>query len=120
MVQMVIKGNVKERHLVEAGIPHCSLQSFNLFANDTAALMNWVQERVSRDEGLYFVDSIGRVVTGSHTNQIVIKRETCTRVSIDWGDRRELAVDNTKTAAALITYGRGHKKQPHQRLTAKI
>jgi hypothetical protein len=56
---MVIKRNVKERHLVETGIPHSSLQSLKLFADDTAALIKWVQERVYSDEGLFFVDNIG-------------------------------------------------------------
>jgi len=118
MVEMVIKGNVLQRHSVEAGVPQGSPLSPILFVIHTAALINGVEERVQA-EGLSFVDDPGRVATSKDVNQVVKELEDCAADSIEWATRWYLQFDSAKTEAALFTQSRGHKKLLGAKLTAK-
>ena len=71
MVEMVIEGNVMERHPVEAGIPQGSPVSPILIAICTSGLMKWVEERFSGAEGLSSVDDVGWVATANDINEVV-------------------------------------------------
>jgi len=86
-VTMVLEGNVMERHPVEAGIPQGSPVSVILFAIYTSGLIKRVEERVTRGEGLSFVDDIGLVATGNDLNQVIRRHEACARVSINLAER---------------------------------
>jgi hypothetical protein len=119
-VEMVIEGNVMERHPVEAAIPQGSPVSSILFAIYISGLIKWVEERVSGIEGLSFMDDVGWMATRSDVSQGVRKLESCARESIDWAERRELEFDTAKTEAALFTCRRRHKKHLHPKQTAKI
>jgi hypothetical protein len=111
---------VKERHQVAASIPQHSPVSPNLFAIHMSRLIKWVEVRVSRAEGLSFMDDVRCVATGNDINQVVRKLEACATVSIDWAARQELEFDTAKTEAALFTCRRGHKKHLRPKLTAII
>jgi len=119
-VEIIIKWNVIERHLVEAGMPMGSLVSPMLFVIYIWGLMEWVEERVSRVEGQSFVDDAGCVAMGSDVSKIARKLEVCTRVTIDWADRQEMEFDTANTKAALFTCRGGHKKHLRPKLTVKI
>lgn len=97
-----------------------TLVSLILFAIFVVQLIRWVQERVSRDEGLAFLDSVRQVATQSDENENVRMLQASATVSIDWIDRRERECDTERTEAALFTRRRGHKKHLHPKLTAKI
>jgi len=118
--EMVIEGNVMERHPVEAGIPQGSPVSPILFAIHMSGLIKLVEERVTGAKGLSSVDDVGWVATGNDVNQVIGKLEACVRVSIDWAERWELEFDTAKTKAALFTRRRGHKKHLRLKLTAKV
>jgi hypothetical protein len=70
-VEMTIEENAKERHPVEAGVPHGSPVSPMLFAIYTSGLITWVERYVSEAEGLSFVYDLGWVATGSDVNHDV-------------------------------------------------
>jgi len=118
-VEMVIEGNVMERHPVEAGVPQGSTVSPILFEIYTSGLIKWVEEYASA-KGLSFVDNLAWVATGSDVNQVVMILERCAAKSIEWVSRRELLFDTAKTEAALFTPRSGHKKHLRPKLTAKI
>lgn len=65
MVEMVIKGNVIERYWVAAGMSQGSLLSSIIFASHMSGFEKSVHGRVSRVEGLSFMDNVGRVPKGS-------------------------------------------------------
>jgi len=46
-MEIIIEGNVMERHPVEAGVPQGSPVSLILFAIYTLGLIKWVKEYVS-------------------------------------------------------------------------
>jgi len=70
-VQMIIEDNTVQRHPLEAGVPQGSPVSPILFAIYTSGLIKWVEEYVSEAEGLFFVDDLGWVATGSDVNRVV-------------------------------------------------
>lgn len=102
-VEMVVEGYVIERHPLEAGIPKGSPVSLILFAIYISGLIQWVEKRDCEVKGLSFVDDVGCVATGCDVNTIVRTLKACTRVSIDWADRRELEFDTVTTKAAPFT-----------------
>jgi len=108
-----------ERHPVEAGVPQDSPVSPILFAIYTSGLIKWVEEYVSEAEGLFFVDDLGWVVSGSYVNHVVLILERCAAKSIEWASRRGLQFDTAKTEVALFTRRRGHRKHLRPKLTAK-
>jgi len=57
-VEMVIEGNIVERHRVKAGIPQGTQESPILFPIFNAGLRKRVEEKVTGAEGLSFVDII--------------------------------------------------------------
>jgi len=119
-VEMVIEANVMERRPVESGIPQGSPLSPILFPIYTSGLIKWVEERVSRIDGLSFMDDVGWMATGSDVIQVVRKMEFCARESLDWAERREREFDTANTKAAHFTRRHGHKKHLRPTLTAKI
>jgi len=104
---------------VEAVVPQGSPISPILFAIHTAALLQWVEDRVQA-EGISFADDLGWVATGKDVNQVVERLETCTAESIECANRRDLQFDTAKTEAALFTRRRGPKKHLQPKLTARI
>jgi len=119
-VEMVIEGNAKETHPVEAGVAQGSPVSLILSAIYTSGLINWVEEYVSEAEGLSIVDDLGLVSTGSVVNHVLSILERCAEKSFQWASRRGLQFDTAKTEAALFTRRRGHRKHLRPKLTAMI
>ena len=91
-----------------------------LFAIYTSGLIKWVEEYVSEAEGLYFVDDLCWVGTGSDVNHVVSILERCAAKSIEWASRRGLQFDTAKTEAALFTRRQGHREHLRPKQTAKI
>ena len=119
-VEMIIEGNTMERHPVEAGVPQGSPVSPILIAIYTSGLIKWVEEYVSEDKGLSFVDDLGWVATGNDLNHVVSILERCAAKSIEWASRQGLQLETATTEAALFTCRRGHRKHLQPELTAKI
>jgi hypothetical protein len=82
-VEMIIEGNAMDRHPVDAGVPQGSPVSPILFVIYTSGLIKWVEEYVSEAEGLYCVDELGWVATGSDVNHVVSIVERCAAKSIE-------------------------------------
>jgi hypothetical protein len=83
--------------------------SLILFALYKLELIKFVAERVTRANGLFFVDNAGSGATGSEIHQVVRTFGTCTGVSIAWVERHELECDTAQTKVAIFTRSRGHK-----------
>jgi hypothetical protein len=84
---MVIEGNVMEKHPVQAGVVQGSPVSPIIIAINTSGLIQWVEENVSKAEGLSFVDDFGWVATGSDVNHVVSMLDRYTAKSIEWASR---------------------------------
>lgn len=69
--QMVIGGDVMARYLLGTGIRQSSLVSPILFMICMSGLMRWIEERVSREEGLTVGDNVRWVATGRNINQLL-------------------------------------------------
>jgi len=119
-VEMIIKGNAVERHSVEAGVPQASPVSPILFAIYTSGLIKWVEEYVSEAKGLFFVDYLGWVATGSDVNHVVSILVRCAANSIEWASRRGRQFNTAKTEAALFMRRRGHRRHLRPKLRRKI
>jgi hypothetical protein len=102
-LDMIIEGNAMDRHPVEAGVHQGSPVSPILCAIYTSGLIQWIEEYVSELKGLFFVDDLGWVATGSDVNHVVSILERCAAKSIEWPPRRGLQFDTAKTEAALVT-----------------
>jgi len=103
IVQIIIKGNCKKRHPVEAGVPQGSPVSPILFVIYTSGLIKWVEEYVSEADRLFVVDDLGRVATGCNVNHIILILERCAPKRIEWTSRRGLQFNTAKMEAALFT-----------------
>jgi hypothetical protein len=104
---------------VEAGVPQGSPVSPNLFAIDTAGLIQ-CGEGIVQAEGLSVIDDLGWVAIGNDVNQVVESLEACAVESIEWASRRDHQFDPAKSQAALFTRRRGHMKNLQPKLTFKI
>jgi len=88
-VEIIIEGNVIQRHPVEASVLQGSPISPILFVIHTAGLIKWVEERVQA-KGLCFVDDLGWVATRDNLNQVVEKHQGCAAKPIEWASRRDI------------------------------
>jgi hypothetical protein len=100
-VVMTIEDNIMQRHPVGTAVAQGSPLSPILFAIYTSELMKWVEEYVSKAEGLSMVDDVGRVATGSDVNHVVSILVRCAAKRIEWACRRALQFDTAKTENVL-------------------
>jgi hypothetical protein len=83
MVEMVIEGNSKERHLVEAELLQGSSMSPIFLPISTCGLIKLVEEYVSAKQQC-LVDDLSCLATGSDLNQfIIIVKTTANFSSVD-------------------------------------
>lgn len=99
-----------QRHWVDAGIAQGSPMSPIVCAIHASALIQWVEEKVSRVEDLSFDEEVVLVWKGCDLDDVVRKLEVCASMSIDCTDSREWEFDTTIAEVALFICRQGPRK----------